>query len=208
MGKRGMKRPAAASASEVSRRPAAACASEGAPGPAPPEPALSQGGPVEPGTPSLPGSSQDSPTPPPVAAPRRFWPWLFPNSSDLETLDNIVCMMEEPSLNYPNQFFCLERKRLLHLSIDPELLSNIPKWKWSDSMHTILTCLVEPGDPVVDAHIIWLAPFVENISHESFLQASRSWALQRHLSHMRPAVPLEDGPGNQGLSRFEDNEDR
>lgn len=225
MGKRGMKRPAAAF-----KKPAAALGSS-APSEAlptvslgtwsvPPAPSSSQeeAVPAVPQSPSLPGSSQDSPSPEPASepapAPRRFWSWLFDNGSELEILDNVVCLMGHPSHNYPNQFLCLDRKRLLHLSIQENLIPQIPQWKWSDPQHKVLSCHVEPGDGTVDAEIMWVHPTSWDISDREFLDASRSWALSRHSEHLlqeeldyEQALEDQDRENrNEGLGRFESNQ--
>ena len=95
-----------------------------------------------------------------------------------------MCLMGHVALHFPNQFFDLDRKRLLHLSIQEDLMPQIPQFQWSDPQHKVLLCHVEPGDASVDGKIKWVHPTSWDISNREFLAAARSWALSRHSEHL------------------------
>ena len=139
-------------------------------------------GPATPASPSLPGSSQDSSTTSePASEPVPFR--LFPDGAELVCLKRVVGLMEKPGDLPVNMFFCLDRKRLLYLSIEENLIPQIPKWNWSDPVHKVLHCHVEPGGPgehLRDAHICRVLSDLEDLSHEELMPILGRWAVLPH----------------------------
>ena len=89
------------------------------------------------------------------------------------------------------QFFCLERKRLVHLSIEEDMVSRIPKFNWSDPVHKIIEAHAVPADhAAADAHIFWVDPMHDDITHQEYLQASTAWALETYNRALGTEDPL------------------
>ena len=89
--------------------------------------------------------------------------------------------MEVPGRILLNQFFCLERNRLVHLMIKEDLIPMIPPWDWSDHLHKVLQVLVEPSDhPAADGNICWIHWDMWDLRHSEYVSATREWAIGRH----------------------------
>ena len=91
-------------------------------------------------------------------------------------------MAEHPDACLVVQFFCLERKKLLHLSIKEDLIPKIPKFNWGQGHHQVLKeVLVEPAvHPACMAHIVGFSENLGTISHKDYVEVSAEWSLARH----------------------------
>ena len=89
-------------------------------------------------------------------------------------------MTAEPGRSLVNQFFDLETNDLLHLSIEADLIPQIPPWSWSAPVHKVLNVLVKPADNLLlDGHVYMVHPDLRDITHQQYLEASSDWARRR-----------------------------
>ena len=128
--------------------------------------------------------------PPEPPAPRRFW--LHLDEDEPAEQYKVVCLQEQPGRLLINQFFDVEAKNLLHLSIRADLTHLIPSWNWHDPVHKIIRILVEPTPwSAVLGQIIWVHGEQEDISHEDYKNIADEWARARNEEHLENIETLE-----------------